>query len=212
MQEFSLKVFVTFFTVIDPVGLAPFVIGMMGHYPRRQKTQIFFKAIVISGAVIAVFGVFGKFIFSSLGISMDAFSIAGGALLFLMAIDMLFGRPSGARETTREEEEALFRDDISVFPLAIPMIAGPGAIASVILLVSEANGNPMQLAAIAITGFITLLLAWFTMQISGFIQERVGSTGIMVFSRILGMLLAALAIQFILNGVGSYIHGFILQH
>ncbi len=209
MQEFSLKVFVTFFTVIDPVGLAPFVIGMMGHYPRRQKTQIIFKAVMISGAVIAVFGVFGKFIFNSLGISMDAFSIAGGALLFLMAIDMLFGRPSGARETTREEEEALFRDDISVFPLAIPMIAGPGAIASVILLVSEANGNPMQLAAIAITGLITLLLAWFTMQISGYIQDRIGSTGIMVFSRILGMLLAALAVQFILNGIGSYVHGFL---
>lgn len=208
MTAFALKVIITFLTVIDPVGLVPIVLGLVGSFPREARRHIITKATVIAGGVILIFGGFGRLIFNSLGITMDAFNIAGGALLFLVAIDMLFGRPSGARETPREEADALMRDDISVFPLAIPMIAGPGTIASAILLVSNTGGDVMQLLAVAIGGALVLALAWITMQSSVFIERRIGTTGIMVFSRILGMLLAALAIQFILNGVAAYITHF----
>lgn len=207
MTAFGLKVLITFFTVIDPVGLVPLVLGLTGNLPGRERRRIITRATLIAGGVIAVFGIFGRFIFDSLGISIDAFNIAGGGLLFLVAIDMLFGRPSGARETAREEQEARTREDISVFPLAIPLIAGPGTIASVILLVSSAGSDPLRLGAVALAGAFTLLVAWITMTMSQLIERRVGTTGILVLSRILGMLLAALAVQFILNGIGQYVHG-----
>ena len=205
MFEFSLKVLVTFVTVIDPIGLVPLVVGMLGAYPKPERTRIVTRATIIAAAVIAVFGVFGRLIFASLGISIYAFNIAGGALLFLVAIDMLFGRPSGTRETSREQEEAFTREDISVFPLAIPLIAGPGTIASVILLVSSAGTDTLRLGAVAVGGALVLGLAWVAMQLSFLIERRVGTTGILVLSRILGMLLAALAVQFIFNGITQYL-------
>ncbi len=212
MSAFSLKVLVTFLTVVDPVGLVPLVIGLLSSYQPRERSHVITKATLIAAGVVAVFGVFGRLIFSLLGISIDAFNIAGGALLFLVAIDMLFGRPSGARETTREQEEARTREDVSVFPLAIPLIAGPGTIASVILLVTSAGNDPAKLGAVAVAGIFVLALAWLAMRLSLIIERAIGTTGILVLSRILGMLLAALAVQFILNGVGGYITGFNTSH
>jgi len=204
MLAYTLKVVVTFFTVIDPIGLVPLVIGMLGTYPKQERTRIVTRATIIAGGVITVFGIFGRLIFESLGITIYAFNIAGGALLFLVSIDMLFGRPSGARETPREQEEARSREDISVFPLAIPLIAGPGTIASVILLVSSAGTDSLKLSAVALAGVVTLGSAWFAMRTSFIIERRIGTTGILVLSRILGMLLAALAVQFILNGLAEF--------
>ncbi len=205
MTEFALKVLVTFLTVVDPVGLVPLVLGLTGDATPSERRRIITRATLIAALVIAFFGAFGRVLFESLGISIDAFDIAGGALLFLVSIDMLFGRQSGARETEREEADARTREDVSVFPLAIPLIAGPGTIASVILLVSLAGNDPVRLGTIAAAGIFTLLLAWMAMMMSQMIAKRVGTTGILVLSRILGMLLAALAVQFILNGIGAYI-------
>ncbi len=205
VAAYALKVLVTFLTVIDPIGLVPLVLGITGGYPEAMRQRIVTKAVLIAGGVIAVFGIFGRFILESLGISLYAFNIAGGGLLFLVAIDMLFGRQSGARETASEEEEALSREDVSTFPLAIPLIAGPGTIASTILLVTSAGTNAMQLSAIAFAAIFTLALAWLAMLLSGWIEQRVSKTGITVLSRILGMVLAALAVQFILNGITQFV-------
>jgi multiple antibiotic resistance protein len=208
MFAFSLKAFVTFVTVIDPVGLVPLVLGLTGTYSAPERRMIILRATSIAALVIAFFGAFGRWLFENLGISLMAFDIAGGALLFLVSIDMVFGRPSGARETEREEREARTRDDVSVFPLAIPLIAGPGTLASVILLMTSAEGNPMRISVVAAAGAVTLLLALGAMLMSSAIERRVGTTGILVLSRILGMLLAALAVQFILNGIGQYVATF----
>lgn len=205
MAAYTLKVIVTFFTVIDPIGLVPLFIGITSNYPERERRRIVTKATVTAAAVVAIFGIFGRWILDSLGIALYAFNVAGGALLFLVAIDMLFGRPSGARETPSEEAEARTREDVSIFPLAIPLIAGPGTIASVILLVSSAGGNPLQLMAVAASAALTLAFAWLTMFSSVWIERRVSKTGITVLSRILGMVLAALAAQFILNGIAAYV-------
>jgi multiple antibiotic resistance protein len=122
---------------------------------------------------------------------------------------MLFGRPSGTRETPREAREARSEarrnEDVSVFPLAIPMIAGPGTITTIILLVNASKPDALQLASVAAAAAITLVAAWFAMMISAQIQKRIGTTGILVVSRVLGMLLAAVAAQFILNGIGSFL-------
>jgi len=203
---FTIRAFVTFFTIIDPVGLAPVVIGLTAHFSDAQRKNIVTRAIVISAIIIAFFALVGRFLLSRLGIGLYAFSIAGGALLFLVAVDMLFGRPSGARETKTEAEEAMTREDISVFPLAIPMIAGPGTIATTILYVDLASPNILDLLSVAAAIASALFVAWLVMRSSLWIVRRVGRTGILVVSRILGILLAALAVQFILNGIASFVH------
>ena len=194
MLNFFIRALVALFTIVDPVGLVPVVltltVGMLPH----ERTLVILRATIIAGIVIAVFGAFGQLIF-----------IAGGALLFVVAFDMLFGRPSGARETRREAREALTREDVSVFPLAIPMIAGPGTITTIILLVSNAGSDPIQLSLVGLAALITLAVSLFTMLLCAQIQKRIGTTGILVLSRVLGMLLAAVALQFILNGIAEFV-------
>ena len=203
---FTIRAFVTFFTIIDPVGLVPVVIALTAHFNDAQRRNIVTRAVLISAAIILFFALVGRFLLDRLGISLYAFNIAGGALLFLVSVDMLFGRPSGARETKTESVEALTREDVSVFPLAIPMIAGPGTIATTILYVDIATPDPINLLSVAAAITCALLSAWLVMRSSLWILRHVGRTGILVLSRILGILLAALAIQFILNGIATFAH------
>jgi multiple antibiotic resistance protein len=203
---FFLKSLVAMFTVVDPIGLVPVVLGLTANLSTEARRAVVTRAVVIAGIVLFVFAVAGQLIFSSLGVTPAAFSIAGGVLLFLIAIDMLFGRQSGARETPKEARDALTREDVSVFPLAIPLIAGPGALATITLLVSTAGSHVLLLAGVGVATLITLIGAWIAMRISLPIQQRVGVTGITVVSRVLGMLLAAVAAQFILNGIGTFLH------
>jgi multiple antibiotic resistance protein len=204
---FTIQAFVTFFTIIEPFGLVPVVISLTAHLSDAQRRKIITRAVVISAAIIAFFALVGRFLLDRLGISLYAFDMAGGALLFLVAVDMLFGRSSGTRETKAEAEEAMTREDISVFPLAIPMIAGPGTIATTILYVGLAIPDPFKLLSVAAAIMTALLAAWLIMRSSTFIIRLFGRTGILVLSRILGILLAALAVQFILNGITMYISG-----
>ena len=194
MLNFFIRALVALFTIVDPVGLVPVVLALTVGMLPHERTLVILRATIIAGIVIAVFGAFGQLIF-----------IAGGALLFVVAFDMLFGRPSGARETRREAREALTREDVSVFPLAIPMIAGPGTITTIILLVSNAGSDPIQLSLVGLAALITLAVSLFTMLLCAQIQKRIGTTGILVLSRVLGMLLAAVALQFILNGIAEFV-------
>lgn len=204
---FFIKALVVLFTMVDPVGLVPVMVGLTGGATRPERSRIALRATLIAAGVIAVFGALGQYIFAWLQVTVQAFDIAGGVLLFMVAIDMLFGRQSGARETPREQREARTREDISVFPLAIPMIAGPGTITTVILLVGNAVPNMVSLLSIAVAAAITLIACWIAMLLSGQIQKRIGTSGILVLSRVLGMLLAAIAVQFILNGVALFLAG-----
>ena len=208
---FTISAFVTFFPVIDPVGLAPVVVALTAHLSEAQRKLIITRATLISAGIIAFFALVGRFLLDRLGISLYAFDIAGGLLLFLIAVDMLFGRQSGTRETKAESEEAMTREDVSVFPLAIPLIAGPGTIATTILYVDLATPHPLELLAVAAAISSTLLVAWLVMRSSIDIIRLFGRTGILVLSRILGILLAALAIQFILNAVVLFlqVHKFV---
>jgi multiple antibiotic resistance protein len=198
---YFLKALVVLFTMVDPVGLVPVTLGLTSGMSSHERSLVATRATLIAAGVMAVFGMLGQYILDWLQVSIQAFDIAGGALLFLVAIDMLFGRQSGARETPREQREARTREDISVFPLAIPMIAGPGTLTTIILLVGNAELNAVSLLSIALAAAVTLVACWLAMQLSGTIQRRIGTTGIRVLSRVLGMLLAAIAVQFILNGL-----------
>jgi multiple antibiotic resistance protein len=206
--SFFIKALVALFTVVDPIGQVPLVLALTAGMPPAKRRHGITRAVLIAGGVIAVFGIFGHAIFDYLGVTSPAFSIAGGALLFLIAIDMLFGRPSGAKETAREAQDALSRPEensVFTFPLAIPMIAGPGTITTVILLVDDAGGDMLSLLIIAVATVLTLLACWIAMRVSVRIQQLVGTSGILVLSRVLGMLLAAVAVQFILNGLAAFV-------
>ncbi len=202
---FFFKALVALFTVIDPIGLVPVVLALTAGLPPPERRRVVTRAAAIAGLVMMIFGVLGQAIFASLGVTSEAFSIAGGALLFLVAIDMLFGRPSGARETARETREARTREDVTVFPLAIPLIAGPGTITTLILLVESAGAAAFSLLAIVLASLVTLAAAWLAMVVSVRIQKAVGTTGILVLSRVEGMRLAAVAAQFVLNGVEVFL-------
>jgi multiple antibiotic resistance protein len=208
MRALVIHAGVTFLVVIDPVGLAPiFASLMVGRSPEERRASAL-TGILVAAAVLYVFAFIGEQLLTALGVTLAAFRIAGGVLLFLVAIDMVLARQSGLRSTTSsEDEEARKRHDVAVFPLAVPLIAGPGAIASVMLLMEEAEGSWLArgivlglLAAILLVGYVCLLVA-------GRIVGLLGVTGTNVVGRVLGIVLAALAVQFIIDGVRAAMAG-----
>jgi multiple antibiotic resistance protein len=202
---FFLRALVSLITVVDPLSLAPVLLGLTAGLAPRARARVMTRAVLIAAGVIAFFGVLGPTLLTALGITPAAFGIAGGALLFLIAIDMLFGRPLGGRETAVEEEAAQGRQDVSVFPLAIPLIAGPGTITTVLLLVTEAGARPANWALLAGAALIALAASWLAMRLSTLVLRLLGTTGVLVLARVLGMLLAALSIQFILDGITRFL-------
>jgi len=202
MEELTTHALITFLVVMDPFGLAPIFAAMTANHGTEQRRQMLFTGIAVATAVLLLFAFAGNFILQSLGISLPAFRIAGGILLFLIAIDMVFARKTGLSSTTRNEnEEAYASEDISVFPLAIPLIAGPGAIASVMLMMSHSQGNTLQQASIIGVLLAILLLTLLLLLISQHILKILGLTGVNVIGRVMGVILSALAVQFIIDGV-----------
>ena len=198
---FLITAFVTMFVVIDPIGLAPLFVALTQDVPERQRRNIALRACAIGMAILIVFALFGESILTFIGISMPAFRVAGGILLFLTALDMLFERRTKRREDQSGEDDY---DDPSVFPLAIPLIAGPGAIASVILLTGQKPGLEGLALVLAITALVLgVCLALFLA--SSLLERALGKTGITVVTRLLGMLLAALSVQFVLDGLSDFV-------
>ena len=197
---FFITAFVTLFVIIDPIGLTPLFVALTQGMTAEARRAIAIRACMIAALILSLFGVFGEALLGFVGISMPAFRIAGGVLLFLTALDMLFERRSKRREGQADEEEG---PDPSVFPLAIPLIAGPGAIASVILLAGQ-NPGPAGLAATLAVMVGVLLIVLVLFLLAGLLERALGKTGINVVTRLLGMLLAALSVQFVLDGLRAF--------
>ncbi|MEN8660014.1 MarC family protein [Marivita sp.] len=197
---FLISAFVTLFVVIDPIGLTPIFIALTPGMTAQQRRAIAIRATIIAAGLLFLFAFLGEQVLGFIGISMPAFRIAGGILLFLTALDMLFERRTKRREDQAEVEDA---PDPSVFPIAIPLIAGPGAIASIILLVGQAEGALGMASVLGV--MVGVLLIVFLLFLSAPIIERaLGKTGIIVVTRLLGMLLAALSVQFVLDGIRGF--------
>ncbi|MCH2066700.1 MarC family protein [Shimia sp.] len=194
--------FVTLFVIIDPIGLFPIFVSLTQGVPQRERRKIAIRACVTAFVILSIFAFLGEAVLGGIGISMPAFRIAGGILLFLTALDMLFERRTKRREDQAEEAEEDYPDP-SIFPLAIPLLSGPGAITSVILLAGQDTGIQTTLSVLAVAALVLAIV--FTLFLTASALERLlGRTGITVITRLLGMLLAALAVQFILDGLKNF--------
>lgn len=200
MSEIALRAFLTLFVVVDPVGIAAVFLGLAGARSAGEQARVARKAVVVAGAVLFGFALGGAWLLDQLGISMDAFRVAGGILLFRIAVGMVLAAPH-ERETREEEEEARSRADVSVFPLAIPLIAGPGALASTMILVGQAEGDAWRLAIVFAMAAAVLALTWLALRLASPLGRALGRTGVNVVTRVLGVLLAALAVQYVADGV-----------
>jgi multiple antibiotic resistance protein len=193
----ALTSFVTLLVVIDPLGTAPIFVALTAGMAPKRRRVIALRACVIAFGVLTVFGLAGNAVLQGLGISLPAFRIAGGLLLFLIAVDMLFEKRTQRREDREQDED----HDPSVFPLATPLIAGPGAMAAMILLNTGTDVTALDKLEVHLVmlGVVLLVLAMFL--VGGVIERALGRTGILVVTRLLGMLLAALSVQFVLDGL-----------
>jgi MarC family membrane protein len=200
------KFFVVFFVVVDPISLIPLFAGLTQGASSRYSKQMAGKATAIALAISVLFALVGARFLQVMGISLSSFRIAGGTLLFLIALDMVFARPSGTRSTTTEREEAKKREDISVFPLAFPFIAGPGALATILLTAGELAAKPVLFAGFLLVVAAVLIICWVLMLATPRLMKVLGVTGANVVSRLSGVILAALAVQFIVDGIrGSFL-------
>ncbi len=202
MQEFVFNAFMTLLVVVDPLGLAPIFAALTRDFSEKRKRESALRGTLLGTAILFLFALAGDVLLEALGIGLPAFRIAGGALLFLLALDMVLARPSGMRASTvREQEEESYQQDISVFPLAIPLLAGPGAITTVLL--HTGGSNTTEVALFMVVLLLVLLLTLTSLLLAPRVMCLFGETGANVLSRVLGVLLAALAVQFVLDGLKS---------
>jgi multiple antibiotic resistance protein len=190
--------FVTLFVIIDPVGLAPLFVALTQGMTISERRKVAIRACLVAVGILTLFGVAGEAVLNFLGISMPAFRIAGGVLLFLTALDMLFERRTQRRQ---DQADTAHPDDPSVFPLAIPLIAGPGAIASMILLTGQGGGGAVHILMVHAVMALVIAAVLLMFLLAAPLERILGPTGLTVVTRLLGMLLAALSVQFVIDGM-----------
>jgi multiple antibiotic resistance protein len=203
-QALALHAFLTLFVVIDPIGVAPLFLGLASTRPPAERRLIARRAVVVAGGILVFFLLVGAWLLRQIGISLDAFRVAGGLLMFRIAADMVFAQHE--RETPEEASEARERRDISVFPLAIPLIAGPGALASVLILAGEAEPLAYGLGIVFAMMVVVLFLVYGALRLATPLARVLGKTGANVVTRVLGVLLAALSVQYVASGVRALWH------
>lgn len=192
----------TFFATIGPIDAAAIFAALTTSSDAAHRRSMAIRGTLIGGAILLAFALLGEALLTGFGISLAALRTAGGILLLLIGIDMVFARSSGGTSTTEEEErEAATKEDISAFPIGMPLVAGPGAMSATILLMANTNGD-LVLKAVVIGALLVILLATLiSMLLAGQIQRILGITGMHVIARIFGVLLCALAIQFVFDGI-----------
>jgi len=201
MIQQLIKFFVVFFVVVDPISLIPVFAVLTEGASRPYAKKMAGKGALIALSICVIFAMGGAKFLDIMGIALSSFRIAGGTLLFLIALEMVFGRTSGTKSTSDEEEEAKMRDDISVFPLAFPFIAGPGALATILLTAGELRTTPLLFAGFLAVVALVMILCWVLMLATPQLMRLLGVTGANVMSRLSGVILAALAVQFIIDGL-----------
>ena len=196
---YAITVFTAIFAIVDPMGNIPIFYTITERFTREERIRIAKRAVIAAIITLVVFGLIGQYIFTLFSITIPAFRIAGGLLLFRVAFNMLYGVTPGTKSTEMEKEETLEKDMLGIVPLGIPLLAGPGAISTVMLYNSQGRLESSIIVFLSI--FATLIITYFLLRNVDRIFNRLGRVGSLAISRIMGLILAAIAIQFIINGV-----------
>lgn len=202
--KFALGAFVTLLVVVDPPGVVPLYVALTKGETPAHRRAILIRAVLIAFGAALFFLVAGRAVLTYLGVTVHAFSISGGILLFVAAMPMLFGQRGGLQSPEPKERPA--GQDIAVFPLAMPLLSGPGTIATILLLTSQAGGDFQKLIAIGIAIAAVFLVAFVTLYLGARLIRLVGEGGVDIATRVMGIVLAALAVQYVLNGITGYYH------
>jgi multiple antibiotic resistance protein len=202
---------VSVFAIVDPIGALPFFVALTTGFPEADRRFVGDRAVAVLVLLLTAFAVFGRFLFAAFGFTLQAFEIAGGILLFIVGYEMLQGEVARTKLTEQDRQEALARrEEISVVPLGIPLLAGPGAISTVMIYEGTAGSDPVALlatfVAIAVSGGAT----WVTFRYGARILDRLGRVGVMALSRVLGLILAAIGVQFVVTAIFALLalHGY----
>lgn len=198
--SFSLVAFTGLFAVVDPLTAVPVFVAMTGQASAEERRKIARRASTAAALILTAFALAGGLLFKFFGVTLPAFRIAGGLLLLLMAIDMLRAQPSRTRSTPEESAEA--REDIAIFPLATPLLAGPGSIATVMVFMGRSSAWWQALPVIGAV-LLTCFIGYWLLRSASYIERLLGKTGMNVLNRVMGLILAAIAVQFILDGIAA---------
>lgn len=204
MMETAVVAFTTFFATIGPLDVGPVFAAMTPRAQPKTRRRMAVRGTAIAAGILLLFALAGDVLLTSLGISLAALRVAGGILLLLIAIDMVFARTSGSTSTTEEEtREGAGKADVTVFPLATPLIAGPGAMGAAILLMADAEGDLLRQGVVLLMLLAVLVVTLASLLLASKLQRYLGITGLHVVSRVFGVLLAALAVQFMFDGIAQ---------
>ncbi|HVF57338.1 MAG TPA: MarC family protein [Pyrinomonadaceae bacterium] len=203
LLQFGLTAMITLTVVVDPFGVVPIFVSLTsGDTPARRRS-ILTRAVAIASGVALFFLLAGRAVLSYLGVTVHAFAISGGILLFATALPMLFGQRPGL-QAPEQEERATEGEDVSIFPLAIPLLSGPGTIATILLLTTQAGADMRRLAVLAAAIAVVYILAHVVLNAGQKLMSRVGEGKVHIITRVMGIVLAALAVQYVLNGITGY--------
>ncbi len=201
---FYAAVIVSLFAIVDPIGTLPFFVALTEGFEEEDRRIMLRRAIMVLGGLLAVFALVGRFVFAAFGLSLAAFEIAGGILLFVIAYDMLQGELGRTRLSAEDREEAIARrDEISVVPLGIPLLAGPGALSTVMIYEGNAGSDPYLIVATFVGIAVVTVAAYLILRFGQKILRSLGRVGVMAMTRVLGLLLAAVGVQFVINALFS---------
>lgn len=198
-HSFILIAFSTLFTIVNPIGILPVFVAVTGDASTSKKKKIALKVGITSTLILLSCSIFGSVIFEIFGISLAAFKIAGGILLFMVALEMLNAKHSRSKSTPEEHQEGAAKEDMAIFPLSIPLVAGPGAIASVFMLTDKAT-TLYEHGILYVVILVTMLVLFVSLRSANEIQKFLGTIGINVLTRLMGLILAAMAVQFVIDG------------
>jgi len=198
--DFLISVLVAVLAIVNPLGNIPFFVSLTADYPDDMRRNVIRKTVISASLILIIFAFFGRYIFLVYGITIPSFQIAGGVLLFHIGFTMLNGRRPGTKLTDRDREEALNREAVGIVPLGVPMFAGPGAITTVMIYISQAGGV-FDIFSVVLAVIITMGVAFTLLTYSKQLFDRIGHSGTLAFSRIMGLILTAVAMNFIIEGI-----------
>jgi len=209
LLTFCVTAFVSLFVTLDAVGNVPIFLSITPHSSEAERAAMVRRAALVVFAVLVLFAAFGNFIFKFFGVTIEAFRIVAGLLLLKIAFDMMEARPARVRHTPEEDAEGAEREDIAIIPLAIPLLSGPGTISSVIALTGQATKSPKVFPAFALLLLaiaLNVLIAFIVLRSATAITRLLKESGMRIFTRVMGLILAAIAVQFVLTGIKEAFH------